>query len=528
MNRKTNKNDGTNRTHHTGNSTSKRGRPKRALNGDFDETDNTSHLANPPDEVNLREVQLPKAVPNVKQHDLAPVRGGTMLDLDTEQITIYIDDGQDEQNGRSEDQDHKTNYIIIPGHASWFDNRSVHIIEKRSLSGLFNNLAQLSTDAYMNLRNLIIDTYRLNPTEYLSVTTCSRKANADICAIVKLHAFLEHWGLINYHVEPELRPAPLGPPPNNHFHLIAETSSSLRPLGPDGKIIKKKSNYINSLQVYNPRNREDNQPIVDRELTEEERKSRTNFGLRLDDYFIHNINFSNRGAAKVYKEWDEKETLALLEAIELYKDDWHKVSEHVGCRTQDECILHFLRLPIEDPFLTEDEFEEIVSRIDQHQPIPFSKSGNPIMSTIAFLASVIDPGVAAAAAKAALKEFSKIAEAHETDKEPIDDHSLTRAASCALTAASEKAKHLARVEERKIKSLVSVLVDTQLKKLGIKIKHYEELDTVVNKEKETTENQRKQLVREQNEFQEEQVRAEKFRAGQIKVENMINPEPPPT
>ena len=31
-----------------------------------------------------------------------------------------------------------------------------------------------------------------------------------------------------------------------------------------------------------------------------------------------------------------------------------KVCEHVGSRTQDECILHFLRLPIEDPFLEED------------------------------------------------------------------------------------------------------------------------------------------------------------------------------
>ena len=35
----------------------------------------------------------------------------------------------------------------------------------------------------------------------------------------------------------------------------------------------------------------------------------------------------------------------------MFKDDWNKVAEHVGTRTQDECILHFLRLPIEDPYL---------------------------------------------------------------------------------------------------------------------------------------------------------------------------------
>lgn len=37
-----------------------------------------------------------------------------------------------------------------------------------------------------------------------------------------------------------------------------------------------------------------------------------------------------------------------------------------------------------------------------YQPIPFSQTGNPIMSTVAFLASVVDPRVASAAAKSAL------------------------------------------------------------------------------------------------------------------------------
>ena len=40
-----------------------------------------------------------------------------------------------------------------------------------------------------------------------------------------------------------------------------------------------------------------------------------------------------------------------------------------------------------------------------HQPVPFSQQGNPIMSTVAFLASVVDPRVASAAAKAALGRF---------------------------------------------------------------------------------------------------------------------------
>ena len=50
-------------------------------------------------------------------------------------------------------------------------------------------------------------------------------------------------------------------------------------------------------------------------------------------------------------EWTDNETLLLLEALEMYNDDWNKVSEHVGTKTQDECILWFLQLPLEDPGL---------------------------------------------------------------------------------------------------------------------------------------------------------------------------------
>ena len=44
------------------------------------------------------------------------------------------------------------------------------------------------------------------------------------------------------------------------------------------------------------------------------------------------------------------------------------------------------------------------------QQLPFSKQGNPVMSTVAFLASVVSPQVASAAAKAAIDEFTKLNE----------------------------------------------------------------------------------------------------------------------
>lgn len=89
--------------------------------------------------------------------------------------------------------------------------------------------------------------------------------------------------------------------------------------------------------------------------------------------------------------------MSVTQGMEMFKDDWNKVAEHVGTRTQDECILHFLRLPIEDPYLEDMKLGPLC-----YQPVPFSQQGNPIMSTVAFLASVVDPRVASAAAKAAL------------------------------------------------------------------------------------------------------------------------------
>lgn len=140
----------------------------------------------------------------------------------------------------------------------------------------------------------MIDTYRLNPQEYLSSTSCRRNLTGDVCAVMRyneacwrllpavrfhlnllmfgtlqcvvdgllfkagfisrhipavfhgcgtkkriksealfvfrVHAFLEQWGLINYQVDAESRPLPMGPPPTPHFNVLADTPTGLAPL----------------------------------------------------------------------------------------------------------------------------------------------------------------------------------------------------------------------------------------------------------------------------------------------------------
>jgi SWI/SNF related-matrix-associated actin-dependent regulator of chromatin subfamily C len=54
-------------------------------------------------------------------------------------------------------------------------------------------------------------------------------------------------------------------------------------------------------------------------------------------------------------KWTDQETLLLLEALELYKENWNEIAEHVGTKSKAQCILHFVQMPIVDAFLDCDD-----------------------------------------------------------------------------------------------------------------------------------------------------------------------------
>merc|ERR1712038_1368509 len=503
----------------------------------------------------------------------------------------------------------------------------------------------MGPEIFLSYRNFMLDTYRLNPTEYLTSTACRRNLAGDVCCIMRVHAFLEQWGLINYQVDIEARPTLMGPPPTSHFHILADTPAGLQPINPPKTPQPSAARTMLDMDGKRVAGKEDHES--NGALSEKESKKMdigNDFGLKSDQYDKRNAALKKSTAAIASRDWTEQETLLLLEGLEMFKDDWNKVCEHVGSRTQDECILHFLRLPIEDPYLEDPEHGGGALGPLAYQPIPFSSAGNPIMSTVAFLASVVDPRVAAAAAKSAMEEFARIKDevptvimdAHmknvkesaeeksddpvkssleksgiagtksekekeseketsddadkksapkdeekkdeemevdskekedaekpkEESKEPeikketedndtevesekekasekketakdrlIKDGQLQGAAAAALSSAAVKAKHLATVEERKIKSLVALLVETQMKKLEIKLRHFEELETIMDREREALEYQRQQLIQERQQFHLEQLRAAEFRARaaaqqQLARENQNQPGQP--
>lgn len=121
-----------------------------------------------------------------------------------------VDDAADEQPGQTKSaieasaRSHlvsQTHAIILPSYSTWFDMHTVHPIERKALAEFFNGRNRSKTPAvYKDYRDFMINTYRLNPVEYLTVTACRRNLAGDVCAIMRVHSFLEQWGLINYQV----------------------------------------------------------------------------------------------------------------------------------------------------------------------------------------------------------------------------------------------------------------------------------------------------------------------------------------
>ena len=68
----------------------------------------------------------------------------------------------------------------------------------------FSGNQHKSPELYKKYRNYIIKLYRMNPRCYLTATTCRRNLAGDVCAILRIHSFLEHWGLINFNIDPAL------------------------------------------------------------------------------------------------------------------------------------------------------------------------------------------------------------------------------------------------------------------------------------------------------------------------------------
>ncbi|PSR76601.1 hypothetical protein PHLCEN_2v8359 [Hermanssonia centrifuga] len=374
----------------------------------------------------------------------------------------------------------QTHEVVIPSYAAWFDMSKIHPVERRALPEFFNSRNRSKTPTiYKDYRDFMINTYRLRPSEYLTVTACRRNLAGDVCAIMRVHAFLEQWGLINYQIDPEQRPAALAPPFTGHFRVILDTPRGLQSLHPGTR----GSTHPNAPSVNGaskpapssiPASLELRSSIyqttakASRQINSEEAAVLSNgasapngakesyrcdtcgvdctpvryCSLKVKDFElcppcyldgrfpstmfsgdfvkitqVPGANGVHQGAgASTESDWSDQEILRLLEGVEMYDDDWSEIERHVGSRSAQQCIRKFLELPIEDPYIaTEGNMGPL-----RYARVPFEQADNPVMSVVAFLAGVVGPGVAAEAAKTALHELTD----GETKEEDEDDEKV--------------------------------------------------------------------------------------------------------
>jgi SWI/SNF related-matrix-associated actin-dependent regulator of chromatin subfamily C len=248
--------------------------------------------------------------------------------------------------------------------------------------------------------------------------------------------------------------------------------------------------------------------------------------------------------------WTDSETLLLLEGLELFDDDWNSVSDHVGTRTREECILKFLQLEIEDPYLEPDQSlnntDASIAPLNylSNGRIPFTQADNPVLSVMGFLAGLADPSVTAAAAGKSVEEMRRTLKEklekgtsissnkgkekdsiptdstgevkHEDSMEVDEETTVSTAvgqvavqsspkslplASAPFALAAARSTALASHEERNITTLVSGAVNTQLAKINLKLQQFQELESLLSAERRDLERRRQQLFLDRLAFQ---------------------------
>ncbi|CAD8073126.1 unnamed protein product [Paramecium sonneborni] len=120
--------------------------------------------------------------------------------------------------------------IIVPSCTSWFKIDKIHSIEKENFKEYFNQENKYKTpQLYKKHRNFIINLYYNTPNIYLTTTACRRQLAADACTIVRIHGFLNHWGIINSQVDSDQYSTKILPQPaipDNLFNELIQSKNN--------------------------------------------------------------------------------------------------------------------------------------------------------------------------------------------------------------------------------------------------------------------------------------------------------------
>ncbi|ODV61505.1 Swi3p, partial [Ascoidea rubescens DSM 1968] len=389
----------------------------------------------------------------------------------------------------------QTHAIVIPSYASWFNFRKVRRVEIESLPDFFDNSSRSKTPLiYIKYRNFMINTYRLNPSENLTVTACRRNLVGDAGSILRIHRFLTKWGLINYQVSPELAIRNVEPPLTDHFKIDTDTPKGLFPFQPY-KLPKETDENTNNVEKKINGTKENDIVVSNKKV-----KTKA-FNIKRPN-ILASLSIDKNSISS----WKPEEIKKLLEGVETFNSNWHKIAEFVGTKTPEQCILRFLKLPIEDPYL--EKHPEKLGPLKYAPYIPFSAIDNPIMTAIAYLCELVDADIAKSASQNAIKKIErdlieklsggekvklkksinnddldpkteKVPEEPRTD--PLDY--IKEGTYMAMGSAAARSHIFSRYEEREMHKLIMKLLNFQFTKINLKLEKMRVCEKLLELEK---------------------------------------------
>ena len=423
--------------------------------------------------------------------------------------------------------------VVIPSYSAWFSISTINDIEKTQLPEFFNSKNKSkSPQIYMQYRNFMVNTYRLNPHEYLTVTACRRNLCGDVCAIIRVHQVLEQWGLINYQVDVESKPSLVGPAFTGHFRVSVDTPKGLQPLLPsvdlnqttvgtnlkvevksDVKLESLPSTFTMTESSTNKRKLED-----DAESTKKIKIICASCNTALNNEYYHcqkptidicsncytEARFPQNAVSKdfvlfkneISNGWTQQETLLLLEAIEMFDDDWTKIQAHVKTRSREECVLYFLKVRFANfSYLSRIHLQVrllLETKVCEVQPVwvlDANVADNPMLTLASYLCSSVPPKVAQAAAQAAINKLNST----EPPSKNETDKANEKAGAAALASAAVKSQLLSKKVESEMQQKTIALVQLQLRKMELKLQRFQELEMVLDNERREIEREREQL-----------------------------------
>ncbi|KAG8368251.1 hypothetical protein BUALT_Bualt15G0025900 [Buddleja alternifolia] len=297
------------------------------------------------------------------------------------------------------------NVHVVPIHAGWFSWTKIHPLEEKMLHSFFNGKSESRTpEIYMEIRNWIMRKFHLNPNSQIELKHLSELTVGEMDGRQEVMEFLDYWGLINYHPDPHNEPAAMivdadanndeagktdtlieklfqfetvqawtPPVPMMNMAMPAVLSGLLPESVVADELVKSEGPAVeyhcNSCSADCSRKRYHCQKQADFDLCAD-CFNNGKFGSNMSPSDFILMEPPEAGGASG-GNWTDQETLLLLEAIELFRDNWSEIAEHVATKTKAQCILHFVQMPIEDAFFNRED-EHNAALKEKELPVPIS------------------------------------------------------------------------------------------------------------------------------------------------------------